>query len=151
MSVFRGSFEHVIDQKGRVSVPARFREQVLASGSPTLVVTRFAVTATRCLDVYPVAAWERFEEDFQRQRRFDRNVILFENFYLGNAQPCEIDAQGRILIPPALREWCRLEKQVMFSGARDKFRIWDRAAWDQNQAEAESALHDPEFLEKLNL
>lgn len=140
-----------MDQKGRVSIPARFREQALASGSPILVLTRFTSSSTRCLDAYPIAAWERFEEEFQRQKRFDRAVILFENLYLGNAQPCEIDAQGRILIPPALREWSRLEKEIVFSGARDKFRIWDRAAWNQIQLEAETALHDPAFLEKLNL
>ncbi|MGH7859409.1 MAG: division/cell wall cluster transcriptional repressor MraZ [Candidatus Binatia bacterium] len=149
--MFRGSFEHVIDQKGRVSVPSRFRELILASGSSQIFVTRFSIDSTRCLDAYPAPAWERFEEEFQKQRRFDRNVILFENFYQGNAQPCEIDNQGRVLVPPSLRDWAHITKEVVFSGARDKFRIWDRAAWNQIQGEAEAALHGPEFLSKLNL
>ena len=149
--MFRGSFEHVIDQKGRVSIPARFREQILASGSPVLVLTRFTSRSIRCLDAYPIAAWERLEDDFQRLKRFDPSVIVIENFYLGNAQPCDIDAQGRILIPPGHREWGRLDKEIVFSGARDKFRIWDRAAWNHMQTEAETALHDPAILEKLNL
>jgi MraZ protein len=149
--VFQGSFEHVIDQKGRVSIPARFRELILATGNPRIVVTCFRVNSSRCLDAYPAPAWDRFEEEFQRQKRFDRNVILFENLYLGNAQPCEIDNQGRILVPPALRNWARLGKRVVLSGARDKFRIWDHDAWTQIQQEAEEALDDPEFLARLNL
>ena len=102
--MFRGSFDHVVDPKGRVSVPSRFREIVAASGSAVIVLAPFRVSGVRCLDAYPLGAWERFEHDFTQQKRFDRNVILFENFYLGNAQPCEIDNQGRVLLPPGLRE-----------------------------------------------
>ncbi|MGH7822946.1 MAG: division/cell wall cluster transcriptional repressor MraZ [Candidatus Binatia bacterium] len=149
--MFRGSFDHVIDQKGRVSVPARFRELILASGSNQIFITRFLIDSSRCLDAYPAAAWERFEEEFKKQKRFDRSVILFENFYQGNAQVCEVDAQGRILIPPSLREWAHITKEVVFSGARDKFRIWDRSAWSHTQTEAEAALHTPEFLSKIDL
>lgn len=149
--MFRGSFEHLIDQKGRVSVPSRFREIVLSSGNSQIFITRFSLDSTRCLDSYPVAEWDRFEEQFQKLRHFDRNVILFENFYIGNAQPCEIDSQGRILVPPSLRQWAGLTKDVVFSGAGHKFRLWDRTAWDQVQAEAEAALRDGDFLAKLNL
>jgi MraZ protein len=149
--VFRGSFEHLIDQKGRVSVPSRFREIVLSSGSPQVFLTRFSLDSARCLDAYPISEWDRFEEQFQRLKHFDRNVILFENFYIGNAQGCEIDSQGRILVPPSLRQWAGLSKDVVFSGAGHKFRLWDRNAWDQVQAEAEVALRDTDFLNKLNL
>jgi MraZ protein len=149
--VFRGSFEHLIDQKGRVSIPSRFREIVVASGTPQIVLTRYAQNSTRCLDAYPLPAWEKFEQEFLKEKRFAPNVFLFESFYIGNAQPCELDAHGRILLPPSLREWARITKDVVFSGARDKFRIWDGGAWHQIQSDAEAALHDPEFLAKLNL
>lgn len=149
--MFRGSFEHLIDQKGRVSIPSRFREIVLSSGSPQIFITRFSLDSTRCLDGYPVAEWDRFEERFQKLPHFDRNVILFENLYIGNAQSCEIDSQGRILIPPSLREWAGLAKHVTFSGAGQIFRLWDRQAWNQIQAEAEAALRNSDFLSKLNL
>jgi MraZ protein len=149
--VFQGSFEHAIDDKGRISIPARFREIIEATGSTTVVMTRFRLNSARCLDVYPAAAWERFEEDFHRQKRFDRDVILFENFYLGNAQPCEIDRHGRVLVPPLLREWASLARRVVLAGARDKFRIWDHGAWARIQEEAETALDDPGYLRRLNL
>lgn len=150
--MFRGSFEHSLDQKGRVSVPSRFRDQILASGNPQIVLTRYIHDGSRCLDAYPIAAWERLESDFAaNNRRFDRNAVIFENFYLGNALVCDIDPQGRVLIPTAQREWAGLNREVVFSGARDRFRIWDRHTWSKMQNEAETALLDPEFFSKLDL
>ena len=149
--MFRGSFEHTLDEKGRVSVPSRFRDQILASGNPQLVITRYIHDGSRCLDVYPIAAWEALETDFSLKKRFDRNAIIFENFYLGNALVCDIDPQGRVLVPTSHREWAGISKEIVFGGARDKFRIWDREAWTKMQNEGQTAMQDPEFFSKLDL
>ena len=84
--------------------------------------------------------------------RFDPTVHKLENFFLGSAHSCEIDNQGRILVPAALRVWAGLTKEVMFVGASDKFRIWDLRAWEQSLADAEAAFKtDPAALSRLNL
>ena len=150
--MFRGSFVHLIDAKGRVSIPARYREVVVSSGRSELVVTRCPKSPPPRLEAYPIGAWEKLDEQLQnRAGRFDGDVMLFEDFFVGNAQSCEIDSQGRILIPTALREWAGLEKEIVFSGARDRFRIWNREAWEQEQQVAALKIQSDEFLSKLNL
>jgi MraZ protein len=150
--VFRGSFEHLIDQKGRVSVPARFREIIQATGKAQVVITKCPLNPPPRLEAYPLPAWERFEEEFSRLNRFDPAVIHLEDFYNGNAQVCEIDNQGRILVPPTLREWAGLRKEIVLSGARDKFRVWSRDSWQQSQGDAQAAFKaSPEMLARLNL
>ncbi len=150
--MFRGSFVHLIDAKGRVSIPARYREVVVSSGRSELVVTRCPNSPPPRLEAYPVGVWEKLDEQLQnRAGRFDPHMMRFEDFFVGNAQSCEIDAQGRILIPTALREWAGLEKEVVFSGARDRFRIWNPEAWEQEQQVAALKIQSGELLSKLNL
>jgi MraZ protein len=150
--VFRGSFVHLIDAKGRVSIPARYREVVVSSGRSELVVTRCPNSPPSRLEAYPVGVWEKLDEQLQnRAGRFDPDMMRFEDFFVGNAQSCEIDSQGRILIPTALREWAGLEKEVVFSGARDRFRIWTRESWEQEQQVAALKIQSGELLSKLNL
>jgi MraZ protein len=147
---FRGSFEHLIDQKGRVSVPIRFREIVQASGRSEIIVTKCPHNPPPRLEAYPLPQWERFQEAFLKLNRFDRDVMRLDDFYNGNAHVCEIDAQGRILLPPPLRDWAGITKEVWFSGAADRFRLWSREAWQQQQQDAEAAFKTtPEFLGKL--
>jgi MraZ protein len=150
--VFRGTFEHLIDQKGRISIPAKFREYVVALGKPELIVTHSPASSVPRLDAYPISAWEALEEKVAGLGRFDPAVTLFEDFYVSNAQKCDIDSQGRILIPPSLRDWAGLAKDVVFTGARHLFRIQDRKAWKQIQSEASARiLADPSILGRLGL
>jgi MraZ protein len=140
-----------MDAKGRVSIPARFRDFLVSSGRSEIVVTRCPLTPPARLEAYSITAWEELERRLMSLGRFDRDVITFEDFFIGNAQFCEIDPQGRILIPPALREWAGLTKDVIFSGARDRFRIWSREGWEQEQAHALTKIQSDGFLAKLNL
>jgi len=148
--MFRGSFEHTLDSKGRLSIPAKFREVLLGKGDDRIVITNFVVDATRCLDVYPLDEWIRFEEEIGKKPKFDRRMVLFQNYYLGGACECSVDTHGRILIPPLLRGYANLKRDVVLVSALDKFRVWDKEAWKKVFTEAEEKLmQDPDFLGDL--
>ena len=150
--MFRGSFEHTLDTKGRLSIPAKFREVLLGKGDDRIVITNFVVDSTRCLDIYPLDEWLRFEEEIRKKPRFDRRMVSFQNYYLGGAGECVVDKQGRILIPPLLRQYANLKRDVVLVSALDKFRVWDKEAWKKVFAEAEDKLmQDPDFLGDLGL
>jgi len=150
--MFRGTFEHTIDDKGRVSVPARFREVLLASNDDRVVITNFIMGALRCLDVYPIAAWQALEERLRAKPQFDQRVMRFQNYYFAAAHDCIIDKQGRILLPPTLRMYAALNRDVVFTSALEKFRIWDRQQWQQVFGDAERALMEhPEDLADLGI
>ena len=150
--MFRGTFEHTIDDKGRVSVPVRFREIVQASNDDRLVITNFIIDSVRCLDVYPFAAWSALEQTLLAKPRFDQRVLRFQNYYFAAAQDCVLDKQGRILLPPNLRQYAGLNRDVLFTSALDKFRIWDREQWNQVFGEAERFwMERPEDLKELGI
>ena len=150
--MFRGTFEHTIDDKGRVSVPARFREVLLASNDDRIVITNFFMGASRCLDVYALAAWQELEERLRGKPQFDQRVMRFQNYYFAAAHDCVIDKQGRILLPPSLREYAGLSRDAVFTSALEKFRIWDRAQWKQVFGDAERELMErPEDLTDLGI
>src|SRR5579862_3882577 len=150
--MFRGTFEHTIDDKGRVSVPARFREILLASNDDRVVITNFIMGGLRCLDVYPEAAWQALEERLRTKAQFDQRVMRFENYYFAAAHDCVIDKQGRILLPPSLRAYAALNRDVVFTSALEKFRIWDREQWKKVFGDAERALMErPEDLADLGI
>jgi MraZ protein len=150
--MFRGTFEHTIDEKGRVSVPARFREVLLASADERVVITNFIMGSLRCLDVYPIAAWQQLEERLRAKPQFDQRVMRFQNYYFAAAHDCSIDKQGRILLPPSLREYAALGRDVIFTSALEKFRIWGLEQWRQVFGEAERALMErPEELTDLGI
>jgi MraZ protein len=150
--MFRGKFEHTVDDKGRISVPARFREVLQATGDDRVVITNFVISATRCLDVYPHAAWLRLEEQLREKPQFDQRIMRFQNFYVANAHECVLDKQGRILLPPTLREYAGLRKDAVFTSALDKFRIWDKEQWDRVFGEAEQGfIERPEELNELGI
>lgn len=150
--MFRGMFEHTIDDKGRVSVPARFRELLQATNDNRVVITNFMIESVRCLDVYPDAAWAQLEERLLAQPQFNQRILRFQNYYFASAHDCELDKQGRILLPPSLREHAGLTKDVVFTSALEKFRIWDRNQWKQVFGQAEQAIMaHPEDLNELGI
>lgn len=150
--MFRGTFEHTIDDKGRVSIPSRFREQLLAMNDNRVVITNFQIDGHPCLDVYPFASWLRLEEQLRTKPQFDPRVLKFLNFYVASAHDCEIDRNGRVLLPPTLRQFARLKRDVVFTSAIDKFRIWDRDLWRQVfEAAAAELVNDPHILEHLGV
>ena len=150
--MFRGTFEHTVDDKGRVSVPARFRDSLLASGDERVVLTNFFVDSFRCLDAYPYPAWVQLEERLRARPQFDAKVMRFQNYYFAGAHECQVDKQGRILLPPILRDYAGLTRDVTFTAAGEKFRIWDREVWSKVFVDAEQALmQNPDMLTDLGI
>ena len=154
--MFRGCFEHSIDDKGRVSIPVSFRKVLLGLQDERIVVTKFFLKSFqdpfRCLDVYPHAEWELFEQELVSKPRFDETLVKLENFYLSNAQECAVDKQGRILLPPMLREYATLQKDVVFASALKKFRIWDKTTWQKfNEQSEKDLLENPNLFSSLNV
>jgi MraZ protein len=141
-----------VDAKGRVSVPATFRDLVQSSGSASIFLAPHPVNPPHVLEAYPAAAWHTLKEKLLKLNRFDPTVLMLENFLVGMAYRCDIDNQGRILIPNRLREWANLAKDVVFVGATDRFRIYDRVAWEQTWNDAAATFKaNPELLTRLNL
>ena len=150
--MFRGSFEHTIDGKGRLSIPAKFRDVLVGKGDERIIVTNFVVDGMRCLDVYPMDEWLRLEEEIRKKPKFERRMVMFQNYYLGGACECSLDKQGRILIPPPLRKYADLKKDIVLVSALEKFRVWDQEVWKKIFADAEEKLmQDPDFLGDLGL
>jgi MraZ protein len=150
--MFRGTFEHTIDDKGRVAIPVRFRETLQATNDDRLVITNFVVNSVRCLDVYPYAAWLQLEERLKAKPQFNQRVMQFQNYYFAAAHECILDKQGRVLLPPTLREYADLKRDVVFTSALEKFRLWDREQWKRVFGDAEQGIIDrPEDLNDLGI
>jgi transcriptional regulator MraZ len=130
--MFRGRYEHSIDSKGRLSVPSRFRETLNERYDSRLVVT----TYDRFLIAYPYAEWQVLEERAAGLPTFKKDTMAFLRFFYSSATDCSIDRLGRVLIPQALRDYAKLEKDVLLVGAFKHIEIWSKALWEKAEAEA---------------
>ncbi|HEY2775966.1 MAG TPA: division/cell wall cluster transcriptional repressor MraZ [Candidatus Binatia bacterium] len=141
--MFRGTFFHSLDDKARIAVPRKFREQ-LPNGpeEPRVVVTISLTQAPRTLDVYPVKEWEKLEDRIRGMAQFQSRTREFKRRYLHPAQELVLDAQGRILLPENLRDAISLEKEAVFTGDLEKFLIWSREAWQQQKEADDSSAAD---------
>jgi MraZ protein len=120
--MFRGRFEHTIDSKGRVSIPAKFRDLLAEKYDERLIITNF----DRCLVAYPYEEWRNLEEKISSLSMVKKEVKAFQRFFVSAAAECPIDKLGRILIPPTLRSYAQLEKAVIFGGMLKNFEIWGK-------------------------
>lgn len=140
MSSFRGHFEHAIDAKGRTSLPARYRDVLAGVSDPRMVVT--PALGDPCLDVYPMRSWEELEARLGRLNEFDADVIAFRRLYVSAAVECELDRQGRILVPPSMREHAQLAKDVLWAGMGQKAELWSLELWTHAQQKTVEQQHD---------
>src|SRR5687767_4309836 len=133
-TMFRGQFEHAIDAKGRTSLPARFRSSLedAADGEVCLILT--PALFDPCLHAYPLPAWEELEKKIAELPKFDPNVVAFRRRYVSAAVECELDKQGRILIPPSLREHAGLVKDVLWAGMGQTAELWSKDRWAAAQS-----------------
>jgi MraZ protein len=125
--VFRGRYQHSMDDKGRISIPLRFREALREHRDPRLVVTNMS----NCLVVYPWEEWRRIEERFAELPSVRGDVRSLQRFFISAATELLPDRQGRILIPPALRSHAALEKDVLVVGMQSNFELWAQTKWDE--------------------
>jgi MraZ protein len=123
--MFLGEYDHTIDAKGRMAVPARFRVQ-LDRGA---VISKGMGT---CLSVYPMERWEEKSAELATGKSIDE-LRDFERRIYPSASEVELDGQGRLVIPARLRAYAGLENEVTVAGVRDHFEIWDRAKWREYQ------------------
>jgi MraZ protein len=125
--VFRGRSNHIIDPKGRVSIPPRFKDLLKSIGDPRLVVTNLE----QCLVAYPHKDWLEIEEKLSQLSQVDRDIRSFMRFFVSGASECNLDSQGRILIPPSLRDFAHLEKEVVLAGQLKCFEIWEKTRFEE--------------------
>ncbi len=133
--MFLGEYEHTLDAKGRVILPARFRDR-LTSG---LV---FAPGQDRCIDVYPVATFERRVEELRSLPREDQRARAYLRVFLAGAHQDTPDGQGRVTVPQRLREYADLERDLTVVGSDEKVEVWDRETWESYREGAESQFAD---------
>lgn len=134
--MFRGRYRHQIDTKGRLSVPSRFREILSSSFNERLIVTNF----DQCLWAYPVPEWQRLERKIGDLPQFLEEVKAIQRVFISAATECPVDGQGRILIPPSLREYAGIARDVVVVGMTSRFEIWSRERWDVVFAKAQERL-----------
>jgi MraZ protein len=150
--VFRGNFTHSVDDKGRVSFPSDFRRVLNDSGDQRIVITNNISDGSRCIDGYNLSAWVEFESKLRTKSRFDSRMQKLETFYLTRATECTLDSSGRIMLPPHLRQYAGIEKEVSFTYASHGFRIWDSRVWNLVFSSIESELmEDPSLFLNLDL
>ena len=120
--MFMGEYSHSVDAKGRLIVPAKFREQL----GDQFVVTK---GVDGCLYVYSQEEWKRIEEKFREVNLTTKDARKFMRFFFAGAAMCEVDKQGRILLPAKLRMEAHLEKDVVLAGVGSRVEIWDKNSW----------------------
>jgi MraZ protein len=150
---FRGINNLALDTKGRMAMPSRYRERLLEVCGGRLVVT---VDPDSCLLVYPLPEWEVIESKLVQLPSFNRRAKSIQRLLIGHATECDMDAQGRILLPTLLRDYAGLSKKIVMIGQGKKFEIWDEGVWDDSQDSLLSSVQDdegelPVALEELSL
>jgi MraZ protein len=150
--LFRGGSTVNLDAKGRLAFPTRYRGTLEERCEGRVVLT---VHDDRCLLLYPYPDWDEIERKLVRLPNQDRRTRTLQRMLLGHATELEIDKNGRILIPPRLREFASLEKRVVLAGLGNKFEIWNEEAWEQKCGEWVAAESEPgalpDSLESLTL
>lgn len=134
--MFIGKHQVKLDPKGRISVPAKFRDSLSSRGTNQIVITLFG----RCLVAYPLDEWQEVERKVSELDTSQEDVRNFLRMFYANAADCQVDGQGRVLIPEHLRIGAGLEKEVYMSGIGRKFEIWSRERWDQEVEPAQDRM-----------
>jgi len=133
LPMFRGVTSLALDVKGRLAIPSRYRDSLVPPGSGSLVLT---ADPSRCLLVYPRASWEPLQARLMALSSFDAKIRSLQRLLVGHADDVEVDAAGRILVPPSLRRYASLDKRVVLVGQGRKFELWDEAQWQVETAQA---------------
>lgn len=124
--MFRGATSLSLDAKGRLAVPSRHRDALLAECAGRVVLTAHP---HRCLLLYPQPAWEPIQARVMSLSSFDRQSSALQRLLVGYAEDLDLDSAGRLLVSPALREFAGLEKQVMLVGQGSHFELWNMDGW----------------------
>ena len=143
--MFFGEYEHSIDAKGRVIIPAKLRDAL----GEQFIITK---GLDECLFVYPMDQWEAFQEKLQALPLNQPSARAFVRFFFSGATEAELGKQGRVMLPANLREYGSLEKDIVITGAGNRLEIWDKEKWEtylatgQTPEELAMAMSDVGFL-----
>lgn len=133
--MFMGEYQHNLDTKGRVIIPAKFREEL----GDNFVMTR---GLDQCLFAYPMEEWKLLEQKLKKLPLTKKDARRFTRFFFSGAVECEVDKQGRINIPQPLRHYSNLEKECVIIGVSNRIELWAKDAWEENLAESEESFAD---------
>lgn len=138
--MFMGEFQHSIDEKGRMIIPAKFRDTLGAN----FIITR---GLDNCLFVYPNEDWTALEQKLKALSLMKSDARAFTRFFFSGATECELDKQGRVNIPNSLREHARLDKDCIVIGVSNRMEIWDKETWNGYAKQSQESFN--EIAEKL--
>jgi MraZ protein len=144
--MFRGANKVTLDSKGRLAMPTRYRERIVERSNGRLIATVNWQPADRCLLIYPLPEWEEAELKLSRLPTQHPASRWIQRLMIGHAADLDLDANGRILIPPGLREYAQLSRTAMLIGQGNKFELWDEAQWNEKR---EAWLQADESAEEL--
>lgn len=153
--MFRGINGVNIDAKGRIAMPTRYRERLQLDSKGSVVLT--IDTEERCLLLYPLPEWEEIERKLAALPSFNAAARRIQRLLIGHASDVELDTQGRILVPPMLREYAGLTKAAVLVGQGKKFELWDEEQWESRRGhwlEEESSTDEnglPDELKSISL
>lgn len=132
--VFQGSHSITMDNKGRIAIPAKQRECLVSLCEGRIVMT--AHTEDKCVLVYPESEWDVIRPKIEALPTFNKLALRAQRLLIGYATPLELDANGRVLVPPTLRDYAGLDKNLMLVGLGKKLELWSEASWLQSVANA---------------
>ncbi len=151
--MFRGVNPINLDAKGRMAIPARYRQQIQAGCEGCLVAT--IDTEERCLLLYPLHEWEQIQQKIEALPSFNPAARRIQRLLIGHATDLEMDGSGRLLLPAPLRDYAQLDKKVVLLGQGRKFEIWSEELWNQTREqylkEVEGGMALPDELQTLSL
>ena len=136
--MFKGTYTHRIDAKGRLPVPAAFRRALQQEGATSVVMT----SLDQCLAAYAPSEWARLEHHLRAMPAFSRQVKALTRLLMSRAADCQLDVQGRILLPAPLRTGAGLEREALVVGVLNRFEVWSPERWAAFVADSEKLLDD---------
>lgn len=129
--MFRGVAELSLDTKGRLAMPTRYRDRLRERSDGRLVLT--IDTDERCLLLYPLPEWELIERKLDALPSFNPQARRVQRLLMGHATDADMDGNGRILVPPPLRQYAGLDKRAVLIGQGKKFELWDEQIWNDRR------------------
>ncbi len=142
--MFKGTYLHIMDNKGRVSIPPRYRDLLKERQDRVLILTNF----DGYLLAFPQSEWDRIEAKLAEQALFRKDLRAFQRFLISGVEECPLDRQGRILVPTGLRAYAKLNREVSLVGAVRCFEIWDRQIYEAHRKQLEQGITE-EVLHEL--